>query len=158
MKTIITIITALFLLGCSMLVEAKPHSLTWTWPTTDCDNVPLFGADFLEQEIIYDTVPMPMPSDTDGPCAASADPGPPPGAIVFPVPITDEIATLNLKPGQTYYARIRISAYVNGNWSSWSDETQFTVPYGRPNKIKFVDGWQHYEYYEIGVTKLVLGS
>ncbi len=152
------VIGLLLLPWAAQVANAKPHMLSWTWPTTDCDNVPLFGADLIQSELIFDTVPMPMPSDADGPCAPTADPGPPAGATVVPIPLTDIVVTLNLQPGQTYYARIRVSAYVNGNWSSWSDETQFTVPYGRPNKIRFSSGLIQYEYYEYGMTKLVLSK
>ena len=151
MKKILLTILLCVITSCAY---AKPHSLTWQLPTTDCDGVPLFGVDFIEQEIIYDTSPMPMPSDSTGPCFGTPDPDAPPSATVESILPTDTVITLNLQPGQTYYARARVSAYVNGNWSAWSTETQFTVPYGRPNKIQFTKWWERFEYYEIGVTSL----
>lgn len=128
----------ILLSGCAF---AKPHQLSWTWPTTNCDATALDAADMIESELIYSTTAMPMPSDTLGPCdEATPDPDAPAGALSVAIPLSDNTVTLNLQPGQTYYARIRVSAYVNGNWSAWSGQAQFTVPYGRPHRVIISDG------------------
>ena len=126
-----------FLFGCAVLMlstgaMAKPQVLSWNWPTTDCDGAPLVVTDLLTSEIAVDVVPMDMPSDTAGPCSATADPDAPATATVTPVTMPDTSITLNLNPGVTYYARIRVSAYQAGNWSSWSTQVSFQVPYGKP--------------------------
>lgn len=155
MKKILTGIIALALLLASSLALAKPHQLTWTLPTDDCDGIALTQTDLIEQELIYSLTALPMPSDTDGPCAATVDPDPPAGALSVAVPATDTTVTLNLQPGQEYWARIRISAYVNGNWSSWSNQAQFTVPFGRPNVIRFTNSLlDRWEYYLVETSKL----
>jgi hypothetical protein len=147
--------TALLVLLLSSSAFAKPHQLTYVLPVTDCDGEALAQADLIEQELIYSLVAMSMPSDTDGPCAATADPDAPAGAISVPIPAADTSVVLNLQPGQTYFARIRISAYVNGNWSSWSDQVQFTVPFGRPNKIIMSKrGIGQWEYHVLETTEL----
>ena len=131
MKKILFMFVALMLCGSAF---AKPQSLSWTWPTGNCDGTALDAADFVASEIAYDVNPMPMPSDDSGPCADS-DGDAPATATIEPVDVTASPGiTLNLMPGMTYYARIRLSAYVAGNWSSWSTEHQFTVPYGKPNR------------------------
>lgn len=137
---------------------AKPHMLTWEWPTTDCEGLTIVASDLVESELIYSSVPMPMPSDTDGPCAVTADPDAPAGSLSVPIPVTDNTVILNLHPGQTYYARMRVSAYVDGNWSSWSDQAQFTIPYGRPNKIIMSNGWNQLEYNLLDVSELEFGG
>ena len=153
MKKVILVCLMLFA-GCAF---AKPHQLTWVWPVLDCDNVTLAQADLLESELIYSLTALPMPSDTDGPCAASVDPDAPAGALSVAIPVTDTSVTLNLQPGQTYFARIRVSAYVNGNWSSWSNQTQFIVPYGRPNVIRLSSSLLgRMEYHLIESTELKL--
>ena len=118
---------------------------------------PLAAADLFESELIYSSFDMSMPSDADGPCAASVDPDPPAGSISVAVPVTVTSIILNLQPGQTYYARIRVSAYLDSNWSSWSNQVEFTVPYGRPNVIRLA-GFLQLQYEEIGVTQLLLGK
>ena len=148
-KFYLAIITCLFFGLLASAAYAKPHQLTWTWPATDCDGVTLSSADFIESEIVYSFSPMPMPSDTDGPCAIVVDPDAPASATSVPVPLSNSSIILNLQPGQTYYARIRVSAYVDGNWSSWSNQAEFTVPRGRPNVIRlsdagFLDRWEFY--------------
>jgi hypothetical protein len=154
MKTLL--ISLLFL---PLLAFAKPHQLTWVLPTTDCDGEALAQADLIEQELVYRLAAMPMPSDTDGPCAAARDPDAPAGALSVAVPATDTSTILNLQPGQTYWARIRISAYVNGNWSSWSNQAQFTVPYGRPNVIRLSSSkLGRLEYWELTESKLKFGG
>lgn len=145
----------ILMLFVPMLVFAKPHQLTWVLPTTDCDGVELAQADLIEQELIYSLTAMPMPSDSDGPCAATVDPDPPAGALSVAIPATDTAAVLNLQPGQEYWARIRISAYVNGNWSSWSNQAQFTVPFGRPNVIRLSNNMlDRMEYWTIESSEL----
>lgn len=156
MNKIISILIMTMLCSCAF---AKPHQLTWAQPVTDCDGETLTQANFLEQELIYSLTPMPMPSDADGPCAVVADPEAPAGSLSVAVPATDESTVLNLQPGQTYYARIRISAYVNGNWSSWSNQAQFTVPYGRPNIIRLSSNkLDRMEYWVLTESKLKFGS
>ena len=117
---------------------AKPQTLTWAWPTTNCDDTPLTISDLTAAELIYDTSPMPMPSDTAGPCSSTNDPPAPASATTVPITMPDASVTLNLQPGETYYARIRVEANTAGNWSVWSVEYQFTVPYGRPNRAIFL--------------------
>lgn len=126
-----------FLLLLLMLVAgsavAKPQILQWNWPTTDCDNAPLAVTDFRVSELAIDTAPMDMPSDAAGKCdPTTTDPDAPATATVYDVPIPDTSITVNLNPGVVYYARIRVSAYIDGNWSSWSEQVSFQVPYGKP--------------------------
>lgn len=116
-------------------VMAKPHTLSWSWPTQDCDAAALDQTQWVSAEIIYDTATMPMPSDTGGPCGTTADPDGPPTAT--PVPITSPTpteVTLNLQPGITYFARIRVCYNTPTNCSNWSAELEFTVPYGKPQR------------------------
>lgn len=135
------------LLFASTVLLAKPQIVSWTVPTTDCDGGTLIPADLVEFELIYSTSPMPMPSDSAGACDVTPDPEAPAGAITVPVPVTETSAVLNLQPGQTYYFRARVSAFVNGNWSSWAGEIDKTVPYGRPDRVIMSDGWvQHISY------------
>jgi len=148
----VTAFLALLLCSCAL---AKPHQLTWVLPIDDCDGGVLTQVDLLEQELVYSQTAMPMPSDTAGPCTGTVDPAAPAGALSVAVPITDTSTVLNLQPGQTYFARIRISAYVNGNWSSWSNQVQFVVPYGRPNVIQLSKSkLGRMEYWEIGKTEM----
>lgn len=152
-------IAIMLLFACMFIGDtalAKPQILSWTWPIDDCDGEVLAQSDLRESELIYSAVPMPMPSDSSGPCATAPDPGPPAGSLLVPVPITGTSIILNLQPGQTYYARIRVSAYANGNWSSWSNETVFTVPYGRPNRVIMGSGLGRIEYYLIEDPVIVL--
>jgi len=121
------------ILACT--ATAKPQIVSWSWPTTDCEGATLAQSDLVESELIFDLAPMPMPSDSDGPCAVTNDPDSPAGAVVVPIDIADTSTILNLKPGETYFARIRVASFVLGNWSVWSSEHQFTVPYGRPNRV-----------------------
>jgi hypothetical protein len=118
----------------SATAMAKPQELSWNWPTTDCDGAALAVADLFASEIAVDTAPMDMPSDTAGPCTATADPDAPATAMVTPVTMPNTSITLNLQPGITYYARIRVSSFVAGNWSSWSTQISFQVPYGKPGQ------------------------
>lgn len=129
----------------SMPAEAKPQIVSWQMPTQDCDGVALAQADLLEFELIFDTSPMPMPSDAAGACDPVADPEAPATATTVPVPVAETSTILNLKPGETYYFRCKVSAYVNGNWSSWSIEISKTVPYGRPDRVIVSDGMLRYE-------------
>ena len=131
MKRLVSILMLLGLM-LSAPAMAKPQQLSWNWPTTDCDGATMVVTDLLASEIAVDTSPMPMPSDTAGPCSATGDPDAPATATVTPVNMPDTSITLNLQPGITYYARIRVSAYVAGNWSSWSSQVSFQVPYGKP--------------------------
>lgn len=146
MKRMFLILVAIALSACSGMASAKPHQLLWTWPTSYCPDPgqptgdPLAVEDLATSELIYSTEPIPMPSDTDGPCAPAGDPGPPASATVVPVSVPSTSITLNLQPGVTYYARIRVSAPTPDNWSSWSAQATFTVPYGRPNVIQLSDG------------------
>ena len=145
MKKILIMLAVALPLLLSCAANAKPQIVTWEWPTTDCDSTILAQADLIESEIIYDTSPMPMPSDTVGACDAVGDPDAPAGATVIPVSVADNSVILNLHPGTTYFARMRVSAYVAGNWSSWSTSHQFTVPYGRPNRVimgAMLDRWE----------------
>lgn len=142
------------LLFVPMLAVAKPHQLSWTWPVDTCDGAALSVGELIEAELIYSLVHMSMPSDGAGPCAEPGDPEAPPGAITVPISMPDTTVTLNLQPGQTYYARIRVSAYLAGNWSAWSAEATFTVPYGRPNRVIFTFNGLQYEYDLIDGTKL----
>jgi len=161
-KVIVGIVGLCLFLTCS-IVLAKPHQLTWEWPTTMCPEpgetvgAALAEADLVESELIYNTAAMPMPSDAEGSCAEPGDPGAPAGAAVVPIPVTVTSTILNLQPGETYFARMRVSAYVNGNWSSWSNQVQFTVPYGRPNVIRMSQFLQ-LTYEEIGVTRVPLSK
>ena len=141
MKLLLILLT--LFVGCG--AQAKPQILSWAWPTTDCDQLVLTTDDLIASDLIYSTAPMPMPSDIDGPCVATSDPDAPASATSVSVPISDTSIILNLKPGETYFARMRVTAYVAENWSSWSKEVQFTVPYGRPNRIIISDGWLHWE-------------
>ena len=131
MKTIAII--AVLLISTS--AYAKPQVVGWTWPISDCDGVVIAASDLRDAVFIYDVNPMPMPSDTDGPCTVTPDPDAPVSATSESITVTQTQVTLNLMPGMTYYARIRVSAFVDGNWSNWSSEYQFTVPYGKPNRI-----------------------
>ena len=128
------------LLFMSTSAEAKPQIVSWTMPTADCDGLVLIQSDLIEFEVIYSTSPMPMPSDSAGPCASADDPEAPAGSITVPVPVTETSTILNLHPGETYYLRARVSAYVDGNWSSWAVEINKTVPYGRPDRVLIADG------------------
>ena len=114
---------------------AKPHTLGWNWPGVDCEGTAIAASDLRGAVIAYDVNPMPMPSDTDGECAIADDPDAPAAATVVPVPVTQSKITLNLMPGMTYYARFRVSVFIASNWSNWSVEKEFTVPYGKPNGI-----------------------
>ena len=131
-------ILLVFVMLFSTTALAKPHVLSWSWPTQDCDAAELLLSDWNSAEIIYDVNPMPMPSDTDGPCAATGDPGGPTGStsVVIPDSATTEIE-LNLMPGMTYYARIRVCYFTATNCSAWSAELEFTVPYGKPQRSTF---------------------
>ena len=129
MRKAIFIVLAMFASSCAF---AKPQALSWTWPTSDCDGTAMVVTDLLASEVAVDTAPMPMPSDSAGPCSGTPDPDAPASAMVTPVNMPDTTITLNLQPGVTYYARIRVSAYVAGNWSSWSSQVSFQVPYGKP--------------------------
>lgn len=157
-RSLLVVLTAVMLAAVFFMpteAEAKPHQLSWTWPTDNCDGTALDPGDLMESELIYSLSPMPMPSDTDGACEPTGDPGPPAGALTVPIPITDNVVQLNLQPGQTYYARIRVSAYNSTNWSVWSGQVQFTVPYGRPNRVILSDGWKRWEYYPISYSVLI---
>ena len=145
MRDILTDLFYVLVVGVLLIMSggdasAKPQIVSWQMPTTDCDGDPLPAADLLSFELIYDTEPMPMPSDTAGPCGATEDPGPPATATVVNVPVTQTSTILNLQPGVTYYFRARISAYISGNWSAWSVEISKTVPYGRPDRVIVSDG------------------
>lgn len=139
------------------IAEAKPHTLSWDWPVSDCDGTEIVLTDLLESELIYSLEPMPMPSDTEGQCAGPDDDAPA-GALSVPIPVTpDAVITLNLRPGETYYARIKVSAFISGNWSVWSEQLEFTVPYGRPHRIKFTDArgtWIYYTPDQTSITEL----
>ena len=115
-------------------VFAKPQDLSWNWPTVNCDGEAMSLSDLVVGEVAVDTSPMVMPSDTAGPCSGTDDPAAPVTAIVAPVTPDQTTVTVNLQPGVTYYARIRVSAYIDGNWSSWSQEKAFIVPYGKPGQ------------------------
>lgn len=130
----------LALLAVSVCSFAKPQIVSWEMPTGDCDGGSLTQADLLEFELIYDTAPMPMPSDSAGPCDATGDPEAPASATTVPVPVTETSTILNLQPGVTYYFRARVSAFVDGNFSSWSVQISKTVPYGRPDRVIVSDG------------------
>jgi hypothetical protein len=161
MKKLFFALAILVLSACASPAEAKPHQLSWDWPVDNCDGTALDAADMIESELIYSTSPMPMPSDTDGPCAATPDPDAPSSATVVPIPLSDNIVTLNLQPGQQYYARIRVSAYINSNWSAWSGQVAFTVPYGRPNRIQLSAGnspLDKYEFVTVSTSKLKFGG
>ena len=154
--TALMVVPVIALLLVSMPAEAKPQIVSWTMPTSDCDGVALAQADLIEFELIYSTTPMPMPSDTAGPCDATPDPEAPAGAITVPVPVTETSTILNLHPGQTYYFRARISAYIDGNWSAWATEISKTVPYGRPDRVIVSDGRLQYTSYMIDDTAIRL--
>ena len=130
----------LFALSACGVAQAKPQVVSWALPTQDCDGIALAQADLMSFELIYSLTEMPMPSDTAGPCGATEDPEAPAGAITVPVPLTETSVLLNLQPGQTYYFRARVSAYVDGNWSNWSVQISKTVPYGRPDRVIVSDG------------------
>lgn len=130
----------LVVLLLSQSAFAKPHTLSWTWPTQDCDAESLIQSEWNRAEIIYDTEAMPMPSDAAGPCSGTPDPDGPPTATVVPLTNNQVSTTLNLQPGVTYYARIRVCYYFADNCSSWSNQTVFTVPYGKPQAITTLDG------------------
>lgn len=122
------------LLLFSVSAFAKPHTLNWSWPTADCDAITLNPNDWVSGEIIYDVDPMPMPSDTGGPCSATNDPNGPSSSISVPIttPVTE--LELNLQPGVTYYARIRVCYVTTTNCSAWSTELEFVVPRGKPQR------------------------
>ena len=141
-KLILTCIVFMFM-GCA--AQAKPQIVSWTWPTTDCDGLVMTSDDLIASDLIYSTTPMPMPSDIDGPCAVTPDPDAPASAISVSVPIADTSVILNLKPGETYFARIRVIAYVAGNSSAWSAQKQFTIPYGRPDRVILSNNWFQWE-------------
>ena len=152
MRKFITLSFVVAVLACTLMpapAEAKPQIITWEIPTTDCDGVPLAQGDFVEFELIYSTSPMPMPSDSAGPCDATPDPEAPSGALTVSVPVTETSKVLNMQPGETYFFRARVSAYVNGNWSSWTAEISKTIPYGRPDKFIIADGKLQYTIYVI---------
>ncbi|MBW2663724.1 MAG: fibronectin type III domain-containing protein [Deltaproteobacteria bacterium] len=125
---------------------------------TDCEGAALAESDLVESELIYSQSPMPMPSDADGVCAPDADPDAPPGSLSVAIPVTDTAVILNLQPGQTYFARIRVSALIAGNWSSWSNQVQFTVPYGKPNVIRLSAGLIQWESAMISSTRILGGK
>lgn len=145
MRTFVLIV----LLGLCSMAQAKPQILSFKMPTVDCDGLVLAQSDLIESNLIYDIVPMPMPSDSAGPCAQTADPGPPAGATVVPIPVTDTTVILNLKPGEHYFARMNVSAYLAGNWSAWSVQYEFTVPYGRPDRVVIADNGVQFISYMI---------
>ena len=122
---------AAFILLFSTAALAKPQTLSWTWPTTDCAGDPLNQADWVSAEIIYDTASMPMPSDTAGPCSGD-DPAGPVTATSVPITTPDTSTTLNLQPGITYYARIRVCYGAPDICSNWATEVSFVVPHGKP--------------------------
>lgn len=131
-RFVLTVLLAAILMLAYGAANAKPQTLSWNWPTSDCDGATMVITDLLASEIAVDTAPMPMPSDAEGPCGSTPDPDAPATATVTSVTMPDTSITLNLQPGITYYARIRVSAYVSGNWSSWSTQATFQVPYGKP--------------------------
>lgn len=131
---LLLLLPLLALLLYPLIAMSKPHGLSWAWPTTDCDDMPLAIGDFVAAEIAIDTSPMPMPSDTNPACGPETDPDAPPSATIYPVTPPDTAMDINLQPGVTYYARIRAASHVTGNWSDWSSEKEFTVPYGKPQR------------------------
>jgi len=154
-KCISTIVLMSAMLMLAATACAKPHQLAIQWPVTDCDGDPVVATDLFESELIYSTSAMPMPSDIDGDCAQPGDPDAPAGALSVPVPVVDSAVTINLQPGQTYYARIRVSTFIAGNWSAWSNQVQFTVPYGRPTRVIFgSNSVLRWEADMIGTTRL----
>lgn len=131
-------VVVLAVLVCSMwscVALAKPQIIAWQWPATDCDALTLDQSDLVEAEMMYRQTSMPMPSDEAGSCASVVDPDAPADATVIAIDVANNTKILNLKPGQTYFLRMRVSAYVVDNWGSWSVEKIFTVPYGRPDRI-----------------------
>jgi len=136
MKKLFLIVAMLML---STAVMAKPQTLAWTWPTTNCDGDALTNAEFTSTELIYDVNPMPMPEDDSGPCAGENTSAPASATVVQITDFSINMITLNLMPGMTYYARMRLEANVPGNWSSWSGQLTFTVPYGKPNKTLWLN-------------------
>ncbi len=155
---VLLLASSMFLLA-SAPANAKPHMLTFEMPTSDCEGGAVTAADLIEAELIYSFTTMPMPSDTDGPCAQVRDPDAPAGSLSVPVPVTDTSVVLNLQPGQQYYARMKVSAFVAGNWSSWSLQAVFTVPYGRPNVIRITgNALGRMEYWLIETSELKFGS
>lgn len=118
------------------LALAKQQEFTWTWPTQDCDADAIAVADIVSSTLIIDTSPMPMPSDTAGPCSGSDDPGAPVTAIEVPISVPDTSVFVNLQPGVTYYARINVCTFTATNCSVWSTQTQFIVAYGKPRPVE----------------------
>ena len=96
---------AAFILLFSTAALAKPQTLSWT--------------------------SMPMPSDTAGPCSGD-DPAGPVTATSVPITTPDTSTTLNLQPGITYYARIRVCYGAPDICSNWATEVSFVVPHGKP--------------------------
>ncbi len=158
MKKLMLLFTLIALLSGATACASTSHGLSWTWPVTNCDQSVLDSADFITSELIYSITEMPMSSDSGDTCGGT-DGDPPLGSLSVNIPLdTDAIVLNNLQPGQTYYARIRVSAYSEDNWSSWSQQAVFTVAYSRPNIIKFTRASKlaRYEYYEIKTTHLKL--
>ena len=157
MKKLTLLLTTLVVLfGSTACLAQTSHILTWIWPIDNCDQTPLNSADFIESELIYSTVEMPMTSDREGGCSDNRDADPPAGSLSVPIPLaTNSIQLNNLQPGEAYFARIRVSAYQNGNWSSWSRQAKFTIVLTRPNIIRFstamLDRW---EYHTIGISHM----
>jgi len=134
MKKLFILLICLFpIVAC-----AKPQTLSWSWPTTSCDGEALAMADWNRAELAYDVNPMPMPSDSGDGCA-SVDPDAPAAATVVPITTPVTSVELNLMPGMTYYARIRVCYYGPTVCSSWSSQHQFVVPYGKPNKAIWIN-------------------
>lgn len=147
-----------FLLLFSAAGFAKPQIVGWTNPTTNCDGDSLTDADLISYEIAYSISPMPVPSDTGGSCDQSQpDPDVLTGATVATLSGPATNAILNLQPGQRYYVRIRVDAYIAGNWSSWSGEAAIDVPYGRPERVIISDGMYQIQYELITDPMLQIG-
>lgn len=143
------LLALLMALGMCGSALAKPHTLSWEWPVDTCEGDPMVLTDLLDAELIYSTSPMPMQQDVDGPCVG-LNAAAPAGSISVPIPVTpDTFVTLNLQPGQTYYARMRVSAFTDGNLSGWTEQLEFVVPFGRPNVIRFTDRAGQLTYWEI---------
>lgn len=117
----------LLLLLVTSNVFAASKEFTWNWPTLYCDGTNINPNTWISAELVYNTEPMPMPSDTDGPCGTIVDPAGPAGSISVDIATPVTSLVIDLTPNITYYARIRVCYDTVDNCSSWSGESVFTM-------------------------------
>lgn len=111
-------------------VYAAEVTLTWDLPTTYCDGTALDATRLGTLEIYWDTNPIPGPAAEDPDCPETALPAPE-GFAPIAVPAGQTQVKVDVDPGQTYYARVRVSD-TDGNWSSLTKQISTTIPFAMP--------------------------